>query len=280
MFFLSKLFNIFFLPPGLFIILIIISILFIIKNKIKTGIITLIITTLIFYLLSILPIKNLLLIPLEFQKRLEENTNTEFDTIVILSGGTSVITPDRNMKNSLSYESFQRTYMGFILWKIKKVPIIVSGGKSFGSIEADAITMENVLIELGIPKDQIIKEIRSIFKDKKIHLIFQPHLFSRTYNFFNEFVNELKNADRVSIVDIYPAREDPRLWEEKISSYMIYEKLKKTGIDVYYAGKSIEIFNNLVDKIDEKETTCFIGAGDMDQYYNKLLDFFHAKSAT
>ncbi len=161
MFFLSKLFNIFFLPPGLFIILIIISILFIIKNKIKTGIITLIITTLIFYLLSILPIKNLLLIPLEFQKRLEENTNTEFDTIVILSGGTSVITPDRNMKNSLSYESFQRTYMGFILWKIKKVPIIVSGGKSFGSIEADAITMENVLIELGIPKDQIIKEIKS-----------------------------------------------------------------------------------------------------------------------
>ncbi len=128
--------------------------------------------------------------------------------------------------------------------------------------------------------NQIIKEIRSIFKDKKIHLIFQPHLFSRTYNFFNEFVNELKNADRVSIVDIYPAREDPRLWEEKISSYMIYEKLKKTGIDVYYAGKSIEIFNNLVDKIDEKETTCFIGAGDMDQYYNKLLDFFHAKSAT
>lgn len=128
--------------------------------------------------------------------------------------------------------------------------------------------------------NQIIKEIRNIYKNKKIHLIFQPHLFSRTYNFFNEFVGELKEADRVSLIDIYPARENPELWKEKISSYMICEKLKKMKKDVYYAGKSREIYNTLKGKIDENEITCFVGAGDMDQYYDRLLDFFHAKSDT
>ena len=59
---------------------------------------------------------------------------------------------------------------------------------------------------------------------------------------------------------------------------MIYEKLKIMKKDVYYAGKSSEIYNNLLEKIDENEATCFIGAGDMDLYYNKLLDFFHAEN--
>ena len=53
----------------------------------------------------------------------------------------------------------------------------------------------------------VLKEIRSIFKEKKVHLIFQPHLFSRTFNFFNEFVMELKEADKITLIDIYPARE-------------------------------------------------------------------------
>lgn len=126
--------------------------------------------------------------------------------------------------------------------------------------------------------NQIIKEIRDIYKNKKVHIIFQPHLFSRTYIFFNEFVRELKEADRVSLIDVYPARENPVLWEGKISSYMIYEKLKKMKKDVFYAGKSSDIYNSLKTKIDEKEVTCFVGAGDMDQYYYKLFDFFHAEN--
>jgi UDP-N-acetylmuramate--alanine ligase len=126
--------------------------------------------------------------------------------------------------------------------------------------------------------NHIIKEIRSIFKNKKIHLIFQPHLFSRTYNFFEEFINALKNTDKVSLIDIYPAREDPDFWKTKVSSFMIFEKLKELKKDVFYAGKSSEIYNNLLKKIDEKDITCFIGAGDMDLYYQKILDYFKAES--
>ena len=125
--------------------------------------------------------------------------------------------------------------------------------------------------------NHIIKEIRNIFKGKKLHLIFQPHLFSRTYSFFNEFINELKKADKISLIDIYPAREDPKDWGKKISSYMIFEKLKELKKDVYYAGKSSEIYKNLSGKIDKNDITCFLGAGDMDLYYQKILNFFKVR---
>ena len=126
--------------------------------------------------------------------------------------------------------------------------------------------------------NHILQEIKKIFNDKKIHLIFQPHLFSRTYNFFKEFINELKCADKVSLIDIYPAREDPEFWKTKVSSYMIYEKLKESNKDVYYGGKSSEIYKNLLKRIDEKDVTCFIGAGDMDLYYHEILDHLHVKN--
>ena len=62
----------------------------------------------------------------------------------------------------------------------------------------------------------IINEIKNVFKGQKIHVVFQPHLFSRTFNFFNEFIDSLKQADKISLVDIYPAREDPEEWQNKI----------------------------------------------------------------
>lgn len=124
----------------------------------------------------------------------------------------------------------------------------------------------------------IINEIKSIFKDKKIHVVFQPHLYSRTYNFFDDFIVSLKIADRISLIDIYPAREDPKEWNNKISSYMIYEKLQSIGKDTYYAGKSKDMKNTLLNKIDEKEITCFLGAGDMDQYYPEIFETFKAEN--
>ncbi|OHD44882.1 MAG: hypothetical protein A2086_13205 [Spirochaetes bacterium GWD1_27_9] len=124
--------------------------------------------------------------------------------------------------------------------------------------------------------NHIIKEIKTIFSDKKLHLVFQPHLFSRTYNFFNEFVESLGKADKISLIDIYPAREKEEDWLDKISSYKIYEKLSLLKKNVFYAGKSKDIATALSNKIDESEVTCFIGAGDMDLYFPALFDKFEA----
>ncbi|MCG8572507.1 MAG: Mur ligase domain-containing protein [Spirochaetes bacterium] len=123
----------------------------------------------------------------------------------------------------------------------------------------------------------IIKEIKTIFPSQKLHLIFQPHLFSRTFNFFNEFVASLSTADRTSIVDIYPAREDPQQWENKIHSKQLTQALHRKGCKSYYVGPVYDIQNALAGKISEDEITCFIGAGDMDQYFNEIFQQFQAK---
>ena len=72
--------------------------------------------------------------------------------------------------------------------------------------------------------------------------------------------------------------KEPKDWEGKVSSYMLYEKLKSLGKEVFYAGKVSEIKEKVSDKIDEKEVTCFIGAGDMDLYYPEILNDFGVES--
>lgn len=118
---------------------------------------------------------------------------------------------------------------------------------------------------------QIIKEVRNIFPDKKLHLIFQPHLFSRTYNFLDEFVEELKKADKVSLVDIYPAREKKEEWDDRVSSRMLNEKLLSQNVKSEYIGDSQNVHEALNGKILEDEVSVFMGAGDMDKSYKKLI---------
>ncbi|HBD96367.1 MAG: hypothetical protein A2015_10890 [Spirochaetes bacterium GWF1_31_7] len=123
----------------------------------------------------------------------------------------------------------------------------------------------------------ILKEIRELFPDKKVHLIFQPHLFSRTYNFFNEFVDELAKADTISILDIYPARENIAHWSTKVNSQMLTDQVLLRNPNVTFAGQAKDIVKNMENVIDANEVTCFIGAGDMDQYYEGLLHKFGCK---
>lgn len=54
-----------------------------------------------------------------------------------------------------------------------------------------------------------LKSVREIWPDKKLKVIFQPHLYSRTNDFYKEFGKSLSLADEVELLDIYPAREKP-----------------------------------------------------------------------
>lgn len=122
----------------------------------------------------------------------------------------------------------------------------------------------------------IINEIKKIFPGKKVHLIFQPHLFSRTFNFFDSFIDSLSMADKVSLVDIFPAREREEDWSKKVSTDMLYQALKQKNIVVNRLGESKDIFENVIRYISCDEITCFMGAGDMDRYYGKVLDCYRA----
>ena len=98
-------------------------------------------------------------------------------------------------------------------------------------------------------------------KKEKLVVVFQPHTFSRTRDFFDGFCNSLSLADEVWLLPIYPAREKPIIG---VSSYKIYEKIKEKSKKTRYFAN----FSTVYDKISSLKDNCLIlilGAGDIEQ---------------
>ena len=106
---------------------------------------------------------------------------------------------------------------------------------------------------------QSVKSIRDLYQDKKITAIFQPHLYTRTRDFYKEFADSLSLLDEVILVDIYPAREQPI---PGVTSQLIYDNLRP-GIEKYMCRKE-DILNLLSQK--KIEVLITLGAGDIDNY--------------
>lgn len=75
------------------------------------------------------------------------------------------------------------------------------------------------------PKEiyQSAKSLRELYHDRKITAIFQPHLYTRTRDFYKEFADALSQLDEVVLTEIYPAREEPI---PGVTSELIYDNLK------------------------------------------------------
>ena len=115
---------------------------------------------------------------------------------------------------------------------------------------------------------QSVKSIRELYRDKKITAIFQPHLYTRTRDFYRDFADSLSLLDEVILTDIYPAREKPI---PGISSQLIYDNLRP-GIEKTLCRKE-DVLNLLKDK--PLEVVIVLGAGDLDNYVpeiKKLLE--------
>ncbi len=112
-----------------------------------------------------------------------------------------------------------------------------------------------------------ITSVRDLYKDKKITGIFQPHLFTRTRDFADDFVKSLELLDVVILLDIYPARELPI---ENVSSQMLLNKINKS--EKYLLQKS-EVIDFIRNKNPEILLT--LGAGDIDQLVNPIEQFYN-----
>ena len=101
----------------------------------------------------------------------------------------------------------------------------------------------------------LVSSVRRLYPGKKITGVFQPHLFSRTKDFGDEFANELSQMDEVIVLDIYPARELPM---EGIDADFLLNKMN--GI-----SKRKETKATVVETINksELEVILTIGAGDI-----------------
>lgn len=112
---------------------------------------------------------------------------------------------------------------------------------------------------------QSVMSMRELYRDKKITAIFQPHLYSRTRDFYKDFADSLSLLDEVILTDIYPAREQPI---PGVSSQLIFDNLRPGII------KSICPKENIVEVLKDKEIEVLItlGAGDIDNYVSAICE--------
>lgn len=111
-----------------------------------------------------------------------------------------------------------------------------------------------------------IGSVRELYSDRVITGIFQPHLFSRTRDFYKGFAESLSLLDEVILLDIYPAREKPI---PGVSSQMIADEI--TEKDVKVLSKS-ELLPYLADR--KTEVLLTLGAGDIDRFVEPIKALF------
>ena len=112
---------------------------------------------------------------------------------------------------------------------------------------------------------QSILSMRALYEGKKMTGIFQPHLYTRTRDFYQEFADSLSLLDEVILTNIYPARELPI---EGVSSQLIYDNLRP-GIEKTLCKKE-EILEILKGK--EIEVLITLGAGDIENYAASICE--------
>lgn len=102
-----------------------------------------------------------------------------------------------------------------------------------------------------------ISTVRKLYPDKKITGIFQPHLYSRTRDFIDDFARSLELLDELILLNIYPAREKPI---EGINSEMLLDKIQIINKKLLSKDETIDYI-----KHNKPEVLVTLGAGDIDQ---------------
>ncbi|MBO7115753.1 MAG: UDP-N-acetylmuramate--L-alanine ligase [Prevotella sp.] len=122
------------------------------------------------------------------------------------------------------------------------------------------------------PKEiyQSAKSIRELYRNRKITAIFQPHLYTRTRDFYKDFANALSQLDEVILTEIYPARELPI---EGVTSELIYNNLRP-GIE-----KKIIRKDDVLQFVKEHsfEVLIVLGAGDLDNQVPQITKILQEK---
>ena len=122
------------------------------------------------------------------------------------------------------------------------------------------------------PKEirQSAMSIRELYKDKRITVIFQPHLYSRTRDFYKDFAESLSLLDEVVLCDIYPAREEPI---PGVTSQLIYDNLAP-GVKKTMLHKE-DVPGYVSDH--DFEVLVVLGAGDIDNYVPQIEKILQEK---
>ena len=107
-----------------------------------------------------------------------------------------------------------------------------------------------------------LKAVREIYPDRKITLVFQPHLFTRTRDFMDEFAEALSLADSLLLMEIYPAREKPL---PGITSSALLQKVSCPEKRICQKEELLATIKNI-----DPELIITMGAGDVDRFVPQI----------
>ena len=108
-----------------------------------------------------------------------------------------------------------------------------------------------------------------MYHDRHVTAIFQPHLYTRTRDFYKEFAEALSQLDEVILCDIYPAREAPI---PGVTSALIYNELT-------CKEKSMIHKEDVIDLVKKRDFDVLVvlGAGDLDNYVPQMTKIIENK---
>jgi len=110
-----------------------------------------------------------------------------------------------------------------------------------------------------------VSSIRNMFPERKLTGIFQPHLYTRTRDFADDFAESLSKLDELILMDIYPARELPI---EGVSSQIILD-------NVTIKNKTLVAKDELMGELVKRDIDVLItfGAGDIDRFVKPIREY-------
>ncbi len=114
--------------------------------------------------------------------------------------------------------------------------------------------------------DNVIVTLKSLYSDKIVLAIFQPHLFTRTRDFYKGFARGLEQLDKVILLPIYPAREKPI---PGVKTELIYNLMKS---DKKYLSTESELLDT-IEFVGDFDVVITIGAADLDKHHFKIIEY-------
>lgn len=122
------------------------------------------------------------------------------------------------------------------------------------------------------PKEilQCAKSLRELYAHRKLTVIFQPHLYTRTRDFYADFADALSHFDEVVLTEIYPAREQPI---EGVTSKLIYDHLRE-GVERTMIAK-----RDVAEWVRSRDFDVLVvlGAGDLNDYVPEITRILEEK---
>ena len=146
-----------------------------------------------------------------------------------------------------------------------------SGMQSFAGIrrrfeiwlKTDRLTIIDDYAHHPAELEASIKSVKALYADKKVLGVFQPHLYTRTRDFYQEFAAALSHLDEAMLVELYPAREEPIAG---ISSQTIYDEIT--------CPKTLTTKAELINVLKTKhfDVLLTLGAGDLDAMLPQIVE--------